>query len=136
MARILGIDYGVKRCGLSVTDPLQIIVTALDTVDTAQLMIYLETYMRSERVEKVVVGLPIHKDGNFTYLKKDIDAFVNAFSLKFPHIEVDFADEQFSSVHAKQIIIDSGIKKQKRKDKSLIDKVSAVVILQRYLNHI
>lgn len=136
MARILGIDYGVKRSGLSVTDPLQIIVTALDAVDTIQLMLYLETYIHRESVEKVVVGLPIHKDGNFTYLKKDIDVFVNAFKLKFPHIEVDFADEQYSSVHAKQIILDSGIKKQKRKDKSLIDKVSAVVILQRYLNHI
>ena len=78
----------------------------------------------------------MHKDGNFTNLKPEIDAFVNLFKQKFEAIGVDFADEQFSSVHAKQIIIDIGIKKEKRKDKALVDKISAVVILQRYLKHI
>ena len=136
MARIIGIDFGGKRCGISVTDPLKIIVTGLDTVETPQLLTYLEKYLSIEPVEKIVVGLPVHKDGNFTYLKKDIDVFVQKFKEMYPAIEVDFADEQFSSSHAKQIIFDSGVKKEKRKDKALIDRVSAVVILQRYLGHI
>ncbi len=136
MARILSIDFGTKRSGIAVTDPLQIIVTALETVETRLLMSFLENYLQLESVEKVVIGMPVHKDGNATYLKKDIDAFAQAFKKKFPAIIVDFADEQFSSVHAKQIILDSGIKKKKRQDKALIDKISAVVILQRYLNHI
>lgn len=136
MARIIGVDYGLKRTGLSATDTYQIIVSALDTVETSKLMDYLETYIRQEAVEKIVIGLPVHTDGNFTNLKGDIDGFVSLIKTKFPDIEVDFADEQFSSVHAKQIILDSGIKKKKRQDKSLIDKISAVVILQRYLKHI
>lgn len=136
MARILSIDFGTKRSGIAVTDPLQIIVTALETVETRLLMSFLENYLQQENVEKVVIGMPVHKDGNATYLKKDIDAFAHAIKKKFPAIIVDFADEQFSSVHAKQIILDSGIKKKKRQDKSLVDKISAVVILQRYLNHI
>jgi putative holliday junction resolvase len=136
MARIIGIDFGGKRCGISVTDPYKIIVSGLATVDTPQLLPYLEKYIGTESIEKLVIGLPVHKDGNFTYLKKDIDTFVSRFKEKYPDISVDFADEQFSSSHAKQIIFDSGVKKEKRKDKSLIDRVSAVVILQRYLGHI
>lgn len=136
MARILCIDYGVKRCGIATTDPFQIIVTALATVETPEIFAYLEKYLKEEKVEKLVIGLPVHKDGNFTALKKNIDIFASSFSNKWPFIAVDFADEQFSSVHAKQIIMDSGAKKKTRQDKALIDRVSAVVILQRYLKHI
>jgi putative Holliday junction resolvase len=136
MARILCIDFGLKRCGIAVTDPYQIIVTGLDTVETPKLMSFLEQYLVAEKVEKVVVGLPIHKDGNFTYIKSDIDLLVSKIKGKFPDLPIDFGDEQFSSVHAKQIIIDSGVKKEKRKDKALVDKISAVIILQRYLKHI
>jgi putative Holliday junction resolvase len=136
MARILGIDYGSKRCGIAVTDPLQIIVTGLDTVETDRLFAFLENYISKESVEKMVVGLPVHKDGNFTYLKENIERFVKQFSIRWPLIAVDYGDEQFSSKHARQIIFDSGVGKRKRQDKALIDKVSAVVILQRYLKHI
>ena len=136
MARILSIDFGAKRSGIAVTDPLQIIVSALETVETNTLLSFLDAYLQQESVEKIVIGMPVHKDGSETYLKKDINAFANAFKRQFPAIMVDFADERFSSVHAKQIILDSGIKKKKRQDKALIDKISAVVILQRYLNHI
>ncbi len=136
MARIVCIDYGSKRCGIAATDPFQIIVSAVDTVETKNLLQFLDDYFKKENVEKLVIGLPMHKDGNFTNLKPEIDAFVNLFKQKFEAIGVDFADEQFSSVHAKQIIIDIGIKKEKRKDKALVDKISAVVILQRYLKHI
>ncbi len=136
MARILGIDYGIKRCGVATTDPLQIIVTALTTVETLDIFTFLEKYLKEERVEKLVIGLPVHKDGNFTTLKKNIDIFAASFGTKWPEIEIDFADEQFSSVHAKQIIMDGGAKKKTRQDKALVDRVSAVIILQRYLKHI
>jgi len=136
MARILCIDYGVKRCGVATTDPFQIIVTALTTVETPEIFIFLEKYLKEERVEKLVIGLPVHKDGNFTSLKKNIDIFAASFGSKWPEIAIDFADEQFSSVYAKQIILDSGAKKKTRQDKALVDRVSAVVILQRYLKHI
>jgi putative holliday junction resolvase len=136
MARIISIDYGLKRCGIATTDPLQIIVSALDTVDTDKLLVYLDRYISTELVEKMVVGLPTHKDGNFTCIKGDIDAFVAAFQKIWPSIVVDFADERFTSVMAKQVIIDSGAKKKKRQDKALVDRVSAVIILQKYLHHI
>jgi putative holliday junction resolvase len=136
MARILCIDYGVKRCGLATTDPLQIIVSGLDTVPTGEIFTFLENYIIQENVEKMVIGLPVHKDGNFTYLKADIDKFAGEFSRKWPDIAIDYADEQFSSSHARQIIFDIGVNKKKRQDKALVDKISAVIILQRYLKHI
>lgn len=136
MARILGIDYGGKRTGIAVTDSMQIIVSALTTVETKDLIIFLSDYTAKEKVEKMVVGLPTHKDGNYTYLKKDIDLFTSNFTKIRPEIEIDFYDESFTSVEAKSIIFQSGIKKKKRQDKSLVDKVSAVLILQKYLQHI
>ncbi len=136
MARILCIDYGIKRCGLAATDPLQIIVSGLDTVPTEKIFSFLENYMLKENVEKIVIGLPVHKDGNFTYLKADIDKFAGEFSKKWLDIAIDFADEQFSSSHAKKIIFDIGVSKKMRQDKALVDKISAVIILQRYLKHI
>ena len=136
MARILGIDYGGKRTGIATTDSMQIIVTALTTVETSQLLSFLNDYTSKERVEKIVVGLPVHKDGNFTYLKKDIDAFVTAFKKVKPDMEFDYYDESFTSSEAKSIIFQSGVKKKKRRDKALVDQVSAVLILQKYLHHI
>lgn len=136
MARILAVDYGAKRCGLAVTDPLQIIVNGLETVPTENLLGYLQTYLANNPVEKLVVGLPVHRDGNYTYLKGTIDAFVRKFKESWPLVSVDFADEQFSSVRAREAILQSGAKKSQRQDKALVDKISAVIILQRYLNHI
>jgi putative holliday junction resolvase len=136
MARIVGIDFGGKRTGISATDSLQIIVSPLPTVETKNLTTFLTEYTLKEKVEKIVVGLPTHKDGNYTHLKTDIDKFVAEFSKVRPEIVFDFTDESFSSVEAKAIIFQSGVNKKKRQDKSLVDKVSAVLILQRYLNHI
>lgn len=136
MGRILGIDYGKKRTGISVTDPLQIIVTGLNTVETDKLKTFLIGYFEKEQVEKVVIGLPRHADGNFTLLKPDIDNLTKFISNRFSNIAIDFEDESFTSQHAKQIIFDSGVKKKKRKDKKLVDKVSAILILQKYLKHI
>jgi putative holliday junction resolvase len=136
MARIMGIDFGLKRTGISATDPLQIIVSGLNTVETKDLRDFFNFYLVSEEVEKIVFGLPTHKDGAFTYLKKDIDEMVVFLKDNFPNIIVDFIDESFSSVQSKSIIFQSGAKKKVRQDKALVDKVSAVLILQKYLGHI
>lgn len=136
MARIIGLDFGGKRTGIAVTDPLQIVVNGLETVDTPQLKHFLNQYLKNEVVEKIVIGLPTHKDGNFTYLKPAIDELAAFISKSFPSIVVDFADESFSSVQSKEIIIKLGVKKSKRQDKALVDKVSAILILQKYLGHI
>ena len=136
MARILGIDYGKKRTGIAVTDPLQIIVSGLDTVETKQLIPYLKEYIQSEEVEKIVFGLPTHADGNYTYLKEDIDKTTAEVQKLFPQLSVQFQDEYLTSVEAKRAILQSGAKKKKRRDKQLVDKVSAILILQRFLGHI
>lgn len=136
MARILSIDYGRKRCGIAATDPLQIIVSGIDTVPTHTLLDYLTEYMDSEEVEKIVFGKPTHTDGNETFLMDDIRAFITKLEKKYPDMKMDFQDESFSSVEAKYIIRMSGAKKKKRQDKALVDKVSAVIILQKYLKHI
>ncbi len=136
MARIMGIDYGQIRTGISVTDPLQLIVNGLDTIETQFLFSYLKEYINKESVEKIVFGLPIHKDGNFTYLKKDIDSMVDKLAGMFPLIMIDFIDESFTSVQSKAIILRSGAKKKKRQNKALVDKISAILILQKYLGHI
>jgi len=136
MARILSIDYGRKRCGIAATDPLQIIVSSIDTVPTHTLLDFLTTYMHSEDVEKIVFGKPTHADGNETYLMDDIRSFINRLEKNFSDIVIDFQDEAFTSFEAKNIIRMSGAKKKKRRNKELVDKVSAVIILQKYLKHI
>lgn len=134
--RILAIDYGSKKCGIAATDPLQIIVTPLGTVPTAALHKYLKEYMESERVEKIVLGDP---SAHLSFQHKNIQALS---ALKewiqnhFPKIDIDHQDESFTSLEAKEIILRSGAKKKKRRDKNLVDTVSAVLILQKYLRHI
>jgi len=136
MARILGLDFGKKRSGLAVTDPLQIIVTGLAAVETSSLIDYLKEYFSREAVEKIVIGLPTHNDGNYTLIKPDIDALVAKINILWPDLKVDFGNERMSSVDAKAIIMQSGANRKTRQDKALVDKVSAVIILQRYLGHI
>jgi len=136
MSRILGIDYGSKRCGIAATDPLQIIVSPVSTEKTGDLFAFLESYLEIQSVEKIVIGLPVHSDGNFTHLKPNIDTFATKLKKMYPAIEIDYQDESFTSVEAKNIILNSGKKKKARRSKENIDLVSAVLILQRYLNHI
>ena len=136
MARIMGLDYGIKRCGIAATDTLQISVNPIGTVETKTLLDFFKEYLGKEDVEKLVIGLPTHKDGSFTYLKENIDTFVAKISKEYPDLSIDFEDETLTSVTAKEIILQSGVKKSKRRDKSLVDKISAVLILQRYLGHI
>ena len=136
MARILGIDYGSKRTGISVTDPDQIIVSPLKTVNTSSLLNFLKIYLSEEEVEKMVFGYPTHKDGNPTYVVEEIMKFKEKLTKLYPDMEFDFQDENFTSVEAQEIILKSGLTKKQRRDKSRLDKISAVLILQRYLKHI
>ena len=133
MARILAVDYGTKRVGLAVSDPLQIIATGLETVPTESLFTYLEQYLAEEEVETLVVGMPYHLDGNPAQIADQVEAFIKKFKKQCPGIPVETRDERFTSEDAKQIILKSGAKKKKRRDKSLVDKVAAVLILQDYM---
>lgn len=135
MARIMGIDYGTKRVGIAVTDPLQIIASGLDTVATDAIFDFLTNYFEEEEVEKVVVGYPLHKDGQPAQIAHLVVGFVRKLEKLFPDIEVDTQDERFTSADAKKIILQSGAKKKQRRDKALVDRISAVLILQDYLGH-
>ncbi|MEM9886005.1 MAG: Holliday junction resolvase RuvX [Bacteroidota bacterium] len=136
MARILSIDYGTKRSGLAVTDPLQIIVTGLSAVATKNLLDFIKSYCEKEEVEQFVIGHPTHADGTPTYLVPHIIGFKRQLEKLFPDKEVLLHDERFSSADARAIILQSGTKKKKRQDKGLIDKVSATLILQDFLGHL
>ena len=134
--RILAIDFGVKKCGLAVTDPLQITAQPLGTVATGTLMDYLTSYLQRETVVSFVVGDPsLHTPEGHTLLVS-IDRFLEGLGKAFPQIPVYRQDETLSSQKAREIILQSGVKKKKRRDKTLVDKVSAVLILQEYLGHL
>ncbi|MEM1321633.1 MAG: Holliday junction resolvase RuvX [Bacteroidota bacterium] len=133
MARIMAIDFGTKRTGLAVTDPLQIIANGLDTIATGEVLDFIEQYTQEEEVSTFVVGEPMHLDGNPSQIAPQVNAFIQQLQKRFPAIAVHRQDERFTSVEAKQIILKSGLKKKKRRDKALVDKVSAVLILQDYL---
>lgn len=136
MGRILGLDFGMKRTGISTTDPLQIIVNPLNVVLTIDLFEFLISYINSEDVEKIVIGEPKQSDGSPVYFEKNIQELISNIQKKHPHIEIDRQDESYTSFEAKDLLVKMGMKKKKRQDKSMLDKVSSVLILQRYLNHI
>lgn len=133
LARILSIDYGTKRTGLAVTDPLQIIPTGLDTVPTAELEAYLQDYLNREEVEIIVVGEPLYPDGNPAQIHHMVVGLARKLRKLFPTVEVVMQDERFTSEEAKFVIRQSGARRKKRQDKGLVDKVSAVLILRDYL---
>lgn len=135
MSRILAIDYGTKRVGLAVTDPLKIIASGLDTVATTEVLTFIERYLEEEPVELFVVGEPTHRDGSPTHIEPLLKEFVEKLKKKFPTIPIAMQDERYSSVEARNIILQSGAKKKKRRDKALVDKISAVLILQEYLEN-
>lgn len=136
MPRILSIDYGIKKCGVATTDPLQLIVSPLKTVKTSSLLSYLKIYFQEEEVEKIVLGLPSNMNGTPTYLVPLILGFEKKLKEAYPTLEIAYQNENFSSQQAKQIILNSGLNRKQRNDKSRLDKISAVIILQRYLKHI
>jgi len=125
----------MKRCGIAVTDPLQIIVNQLDSVKTEEIENYIIQYCKLEPVEKIVFGMPFHADGNDTLISEKIRIFANKLQVQIPYILTDFQEEAFSSVKAKMTILKSGVPQKKRRDKELVDRVSAVIILQEYLGH-
>ena len=135
MVRIIGIDYGLKRSGIAVTDPLQMIAGALETSATDELENRLEQYISAEPVERIVVGCPAKLDGSESDLMKHhIVGFVGRIKKKFPNIIVDTIDERYTSKLAVRAMIDGGMKKKYRQKKENIDKISATIILQDYLN--
>lgn len=129
----MAIDYGRKRTGLAVTDPLKIIATALDTVMTADLLKYLKAYILKETVEQVVLGLPVNLKAEDTDVTAEVRAFSEVLKVNFPEIPIHFYDERFTSKMALQSMIDSGTKKKDRREKGNLDKISAVIILQSFL---
>lgn len=133
MPRILSIDYGQKRTGIAVTDPLQMIANGLTTVDTPTLFDFLANYMAKEPVERIVVGQPKQTNGEDSENMKRITPFVNRLRKLYPNIPVEYFDERFTSVLAHRAIIDSGISRKARQNKALVDKISATIILEEYL---
>ena len=133
MARILAIDYGKKRVGLAVTDPGKIIATRLTTIDSNQIWSFLENYFLKEKIEAVVVGYPRQMNNEASEAVRYINPFLQKFQKIYPEIILELADERFTSKLAFQAMIDGGIKKEKRKDKALVDGISATIILQDYL---
>ncbi len=133
MGRILAIDYGQKRVGLAVTDPMQITANGLDTVLSHEIFDYLQHYIDREPVEKFVIGLPKQMNGQDSASKQYIKPFVTGLQRKFPDIELVYVDERFTSVLAHQTMFDAGLKKKDRQNKELVDKISATIILQSYL---
>lgn len=135
MARIICIDYGGKRCGLAVTDPLQIIATALTTVDTKDLFTYLAAYFLKEPVELILIGEPLNLDDTPTHATPLVQKAIIDLGKKFPNIPIQTVDERYSSKNAVRAMVEMGMKKQDRRDKKTIDRVAATMLLQEYLTN-
>ena len=134
MDRIIGIDFGRKRTGLAASDPLMVFASALDTVHSANIIDYLQKYSQNETIIRFVVGYPMNLDGAPSEAAKDVDAFLNLLKKKFPDIPITLEDERFTSVLAHRAMIDGGMKKMARREKAAVDKISATIILQSYLD--
>ena len=133
MGRILAIDYGKKRTGLAVTDPAQIIANGLTTVDTAKLWEFLTDYVSREAVDKIVVGMPVQMNGQPSDNQRNIIPFVSRWRESYPEIPIVECDERFTSVMAQRTMIDAGLGKMARRNKALVDEISATIILQSYM---
>ena len=133
MGRILALDYGRKRTGVAVSDPLKIIANGLTTVPTHELLVFLQNYMVKEQVESILIGLPRQMSGELSESMNYIRPFVARLKKTFPDIPVEFVDERFTSVLAHQAMLDGGLKKKERQNKALVDEISATIILQSYL---
>tara|TARA_R110002020_G_scaffold352725_1_gene565730 strand:- start:531 stop:932 length:402 start_codon:yes stop_codon:yes gene_type:complete len=132
MARILALDFGTKRTGIAVTDELQLIASGLTTVLTKDLLDFLQNYLSTENVELILVGEPKRHNNEASDVEKDISVFLKNLE-KITNISMKRVDERFTSKMATQTMLDSGLKKKKRKDKALVDEISATIILQTYL---
>jgi putative holliday junction resolvase len=133
MARILAFDYGQKRVGVAATDPLQIIANAVGTIDTKLIYPFIVDYMQREQVERFVVGYPYNDGMRENQITPHIERFIAKLTKDYPHIPISKVDESFSSRQAMETMIQSGIGRKKRQDRSRLDSISAVIILQRYM---
>ena len=133
MARLLSIDYGSKRSGLAVTDPMQIIATGLTGLHTKNLETYLIDYFKIEEVEKVIIGHPTNLDDSDTHATPLVQAFINRFKKIFPHMPIIKVDERYTSKMASRSMVESGMKKKDRQNKNLVDEIAAIIMLQEYL---
>lgn len=133
--RILAIDYGTKRVGIAVTDPGQLIATGLSTVHSKDIFTFLENYFKKEAVECVVVGEPKRLNNEATQATQHVEGFVKQLRKKFPELKIERMDERFTSKMAFQTMIDGGLKKKDRQNKELVDEISAVIILQSFLEY-
>ena len=133
MGRLLSIDYGKKRTGVAVSDPLQIIANGLATVETSKIFDFLNEYLQKEEVSCIVVGLPKQMNNEPSENMKRVEPFVNRLRKLYPRISVEYWDERFSSKMAEQTMRDAGLKKKDRQNKELVDEISAAIILQGYM---
>ncbi len=136
MGRILALDYGKNRTGIAITDELQLIASGLTTVPTHEIFHFLQQYVSSENVERFIVGEPKQMDNTPSESEALIGPFLERLKIEFPQISIERQDERFTSKMAFQTMIDSGLKKKKRRNKALVDEISATIILQAYLNRI
>ncbi len=136
MGRLLSIDYGTKRCGIAVTDTLQIIANGLTTVRTHDLLSFLKDYVSREDVECIVMGKPMQTNGAPSETYQKVMSVAKSLEKTFPNIPIKFYDERYTSVIAHQTMLEGGLRKKKRQDKALVDEISACIILQDYMNSI
>ena len=136
MARILAIDYGGKRTGLAVTDPMQIIATGLSTIDSKELIPYLKKYFVTELVELIIIGLPTNWDESDTHATPLVEAAIKKLQKEFPQIPLKTVDERYTSKMAKDAMLQMGMKKKDRRIKGNVDIIAATIILQEYLQSI
>lgn len=134
MNRTIGIDYGKARVGVAVSDPLGIFASPLETVPSAKIIDYLKNYARTETIERFVVGYPYNLDGRPAQAAPDVECFLQKLRKAFPGVPVELEDERFTSVLAHRAMIDGGMKKSDRRDKNSVDRISAAIILQSYID--
>ncbi len=133
MPRIISIDYGLKRTGLAVTDPLQIIATGLTTVESRQLIPFLKDYFLKETVEKIIIGWPTNWDDSATHATPLVEKCIKELQKNFPNMPIQKVDERYTSKMAKDAMLEMGLKKMERRNKALVDEIAATIMLQEYL---
>lgn len=136
MPRIIAIDYGLKRTGLAVTDPFQIIATGLTTIESPKLISFLKDYFSKEQVELILIGEPKNLDDSDTHATPLVKNIIKKLQKEFPALPLQTVDERYTSKMASQAMIDMGMKKKQRRDKALIDEIAATIMLQEYLNNV
>ncbi len=136
MPRIMAIDYGGKRTGIAVTDPFQIIATGLTTIESKELIPFLKKYLAAEEVERIIIGDPRNWDDSETHATPLVAAAIREIQKNFPQLPIEKVDERYTSVMAKQTMLQSGLKKKDRRNKALVDEIAATILLQEWLGRI